>query len=224
LEFCICGDGTYIAPLVIWPTVRDDRIYKDSTKHRGIWIKYNKSGFISKDLFEFYCLNILIPTIIQKRKDAGKENCRSLLLLDSHSSRINKNLLILFANNSIDVLTFRYHSLHLYKPLDVGVSGKFKRKIGQSYKNEDNNKISFKKEVFEIIQSSIHSALSPSSIIDCFKTAGIIPFNPKTVLDRLPPGNSETLEHFQKKKERMRVIDIECKVITDPIFLAEFDD
>jgi hypothetical protein len=83
LEFCVCADGTFVPPMLVWPSVRDDQIYKDQTKHLGIWIKYQKTGYVNKYIFQYYCCNILIPSILQKRIDSGRNNSRSLLILDN---------------------------------------------------------------------------------------------------------------------------------------------
>jgi hypothetical protein len=44
LEFYMCADGTYISPMLLWPSVRDDEIYKNESKHQNIWIKHEKKG------------------------------------------------------------------------------------------------------------------------------------------------------------------------------------
>jgi hypothetical protein len=75
--------------------------------------------------------------------------------------------------NKIDCITFRSHSSHICQPLDVGVNAAFKRKIGQLYRIEQTNKIEFKKQIIQTLQSSIHAAFSPSIIMEAFKDTGI---------------------------------------------------
>jgi hypothetical protein len=186
--------------MVIWPSKRDDPVFKNFTKQNNIWICHHKTGFITTDLFEYYVLNILIPFIIQKRLDSGRSNSRSLLFLDSHASRINKNLMTILKNNRIDVVTFLSHSSHLCQPLDLGVNGIFKKKIAQILKVETENPMILKNQIMDIVQTASHCALSPPSIKSCFVNSGLHPYNPNIVLSGLVEGNIEVTEHFKKKK------------------------
>jgi hypothetical protein len=85
-----------------------------------------KSGWINNDEFREIIMNTLIPEINRKRS-RGMNEKRALLLLDGHSTRLQKGIWEQMKENNVDVLCIPAHTSNFTQPLDQTVNAQFKR-------------------------------------------------------------------------------------------------
>ncbi|KAE9523095.1 hypothetical protein AGLY_016501 [Aphis glycines] len=108
---CMCANGSWIPPLIIFKDVR----WNDSLKSDCLpncMVKLSPRGWINSDLFlEWF--RFFIDSIPSARP--------MILFMDSHASHINMDVITLARENQIYLFTFPAHTSHLLQPLNVGV-------------------------------------------------------------------------------------------------------
>ncbi|XP_030761185.1 uncharacterized protein LOC115886237 [Sitophilus oryzae] len=108
---CICDDGSFIPPLVIFKGVRWNPDLARGAIPNTI-IKLSPKGWINSDIFlEWF--QFFINSVPQERP--------LILLMDSHASHLSLAVLELAKQNDLHLFTFPAHTSHLLQPLDVGV-------------------------------------------------------------------------------------------------------
>lgn len=103
-------------------------------------------GWISTEIFEWYCKNVIIPQFNRVRMDKHYTG-RGLFILDGHSSRWNASLMTEFNQNEIDVVTLVSHTSHVCQPLDALIFGSFKRGIRTHLRTSIKNALQYQDEV-----------------------------------------------------------------------------
>jgi hypothetical protein len=73
-------------------------------------------------------VNYVLPEIAHRRENNGVST-RSLLLLDSHASRMNRNIINKAIELKIHILTFPSHTTHLLQPFDWGIFSTLKQRL-----------------------------------------------------------------------------------------------
>lgn len=167
---CVNACGSWIPPLVIFKGVRwNDELKKDSFP--GSLVKLYPKVWITAEIFlEWF--QFVIESIPPARP--------VILLMDSHATQINAEVLALATQNKIFLFTFPAHTSHLLQPLDVGVYKALKSawtKALNSYMiakpTEKPNRYNFHKLFLEAYIPSF----SITNITNGFKKTGIVPFN-----------------------------------------------
>jgi hypothetical protein len=72
-------------------------------------------------------LDTLLPEINNKRKKSLLKEKRALLIIDGHSTRLQKELWDAAKESSVDVLCIPAHTSNSTQPLDQTVNAQFKR-------------------------------------------------------------------------------------------------
>nr|XP_047138422.1 MFS-type transporter clz9-like [Hydra vulgaris] len=108
---CVCANGSWIPPLIIFKGVR----WNDNLKAGCLpncMVKLSPKGWINSDLFlEWF--KFFIDSIPSERP--------VILFMDSHASHINMDVILLAKENEIYLFTFPAHTSHLLQSLDVGI-------------------------------------------------------------------------------------------------------
>jgi hypothetical protein len=151
---------------------------------------------------------------------------QSVLFLDAHPSRRNKQLWRIFAKSSVDVITTVAHTTHVTQPLDRIVNARLKRMLQKLQKVP--NKCSWSSE-FESFVLSVEDALDEACLgknIRCsFANVGLEPFDPEVVLSKVPECLGEdVIKKLEVVESCRNVFDINCKNLTDEITLQEWDE
>jgi len=111
-----------------------------------------------------------------------------LLILDIHVSHINYKFLTFCEANNIVVFCLPPHSTHLLQPLNVGLFAPLQlayRKAIEDYFLTTT--IGINRDIFfPLYQEASQQAYTLWIITAAFKTCGIVPFNPRSVLSELP--------------------------------------
>jgi hypothetical protein len=106
------------------------------------------SGWMTKQLWEDYVKGILFPEIERIRKALKDGEKPALLIIDGHSSRINRQLWELCALLNIDVILIPAHTSHILQPLDLTVNGVFKTNLEGAHPFHTNSKLDAELEPF----------------------------------------------------------------------------
>jgi hypothetical protein len=124
---------------------------------------------------------VFIPTITSYA--VGRYH---LLILDSHRSHLTPGFNKAYKDNNIITIYMPTHSSHLLQPLDVGCFGPLKRACRGLVKQKMHlgynhiNKFDFK-----AYPAAYLEVFKPLNIQNGFAAAGIYPFDPKRVLEKL---------------------------------------
>lgn len=118
---CICADGSWIPPTIIFKGVRwNDLLQKDCLPNTQV--KLSTKGWINSDLFrewfQFFISSVSVRPLI--------------LLMDSHGSHVTSEIIDLAVKSDIHLVTFPSHTTHLLQPLDVGVYKSLKSHWGKA--------------------------------------------------------------------------------------------
>lgn len=108
---CACANGTWIPPMTIFKGVRwNENLTSDCLPNA--LVKLSPKGWITSEIFlEWF--SFFINSIPPDRP--------VVLIMDSHASHINPDIITLAKENEIYILTLPSHTTHLLQPLDVGV-------------------------------------------------------------------------------------------------------
>ena len=122
-----------------------------------------------------------------------------LLMLDKHESHQSVEFEYYCKENKIVTLCMPAHSSHLLQPLDVGCFSPLKRSYSKEIENLMRAHIShiIKIEFFAAFKNAFFASFSEVNVREGFQGAGLIPFNPETVISKLdiqfrtptPPGS-----------------------------------
>ncbi|KAA6400140.1 MAG: hypothetical protein EZS28_004332 [Streblomastix strix] len=147
----------------------------------------NHKGWQTILTFEEYMISIVLPKIARSRENYGKSQ-RSLLLLDSSSTRNSEKILMKARELKIDILTFPAHTTHLLQPLDCGIFAELKRMLVSSFVIPSPwTAISYRSSIVEALSASYISALQKKVIVNCFKESCSWPCTEQTIKNKLDP-------------------------------------
>lgn len=126
-------------------------------------------------------------------KANGKQRA---LICDGHGSHVQPEVLRFCIDNKISLLLMAAHSSHLCQPLDVGIFSPLK-----TYMSAELDKImrygisNIKKfEWADAYRLARPKAMTEKNIKSAFRTAGLIPFNRRKVLTRMPEFNETDVD------------------------------
>ncbi len=129
------------------------------------------------------------------RRPDGKTGGRRLLILDGHGSHLTSRFLAYCFSVSIDVVILPPHSSHRLQPLDVAVFGPLKRALAEktdTLTRLDTGRISRVDWTTAYIRAG-EQAITSQNILSGFRTTGLQPLSPITVLSTLEmPDNPGT--------------------------------
>lgn len=143
----VFANGSHARTLIIYPMRRLPRelTLEILADDEDFVVAGQGGGWITKEIFEAYCLRIIIPAFEEARKKAPPNKQRGLLILDGHSSRWNPKLMRAFQDHGIDVIVLLSHTSHVTQPLDAVVFGTFKHELARSVRRALNEARRLKK-------------------------------------------------------------------------------
>lgn len=113
---------------------------------------------------------------------------RRLLIMDGHSSHVTANVMALYMEDAIDLLILPPHSSHILQPLDVSVFAPLKCALASETDvalRHDAGRIPRVQWVETYIRAR-GKALNKHNILSGWRSAGLMPLSPITVLTKLP--------------------------------------
>ena len=110
-----------------------------------------------------------------------------LLVLDGHESHHSTEFELFCQDNKIITLCMPPHSSHLLQPLDVGCFSPLKRAYSRQIEDLMRAHVTHisKLEFFQAFKAAFIATMTEENILGGFRGAGIIPFNPESVISRL---------------------------------------
>jgi len=202
---CICADGSAISPLVIFKgenlstTCIPGNIYEDSNDWK---ITCNSKGWTSNQHGLEWLRRCFEPCT--REKAGGKMR---LLILDGHDSHTYSTFFkfeLLIGStgnfighciiNNIILMLLPPHTSHLTQPLDVAVFGPLKKAMAAQCHELIFTEVSRiqKAEWLEAYVKARCRAFSASNIVSAFRGAGLAPYCPSKVLNRVRPTSPST--------------------------------
>ena len=117
-----------------------------------------------------------------------------LLILDGHGSHVSSEFVEYAEQHNIVPLCFPPHSTHHLQPLDVGLfsplAKAYKRRLRQ---NSMYGAVNVTKSQFlEILYTARLEAFTPENIAGAWRGAGLIPYDPSSVISKVEPISNDT--------------------------------
>jgi len=176
VERCMCADGSFMPPMLIFPRVRSKPELIDGAPP-GSWAEVHPSGWIQSDLF----LKWFEKFIVFSR--ASKTN-RVLLLLDGHTTHTKNIALIDKARDAgVILLCFPPHCTHKLQPLDVA----FMKPLSIYYCDEvkkwlrehaSEHRVVTHYQIASLLGKAYLKAATMTTAINGFRATGIWPLDP----------------------------------------------
>ena len=110
-----------------------------------------------------------------------------LLILDGHESHHSTEFELFCKEHKIITICMPSHSSHILQPLDVGCFGPLKKAYGKEIEGLMRAHITHitKADFLPAFCTAFKASMTKENIQGAFRGAGIIPFDPKSVLSRL---------------------------------------
>ena len=172
-----------------------------------------KSGWMTKDAFESYCVNLAHEIQIWKLqlpKDLQRK--RVLLILDGHGNRKTARGILYLQRFGIDVLIFPGHGTHVMQPFDVVIVSSLKAQLQKEifqgnlqirrgiFPSHCSSAVSVRRWVLvSSFLEAVRKAVTIKSCESAFRTTGLVPLNPARPLAShliLPEGMDQVNEDW----------------------------
>ena len=185
---CICADGTWATPLVIYKGRAHYYGWYPSSSKGDFSYGYSEKGYIDHDLL----LNWLREIFEPRTRDKAQGKWR-LMIWDGHESHMNLDVLEFCLEHQIIVLCLPSHCTHILQPLDVCVFGPYQHNYSQEVDAACRlGKTGIGKHyVFDFLAPARTKTFHTQGLMKkAFQTTGIHPYIPTAVYDRLSPPPS----------------------------------
>ena len=138
----------------------------------------------------------------QKHTKSRSSGAHRLLILDGHDSHVSTDFQLFCKENNIIAICMPAHSSHILQPLDVGCFGPLKKAYGRQIEDLMRAHVTHiaKTDFLSAFHAAFQAAITEKNIKGGFRGAGVVPFDPESVLSRLdvklrtPSPVQETLE------------------------------
>ncbi|KAA6361068.1 MAG: hypothetical protein EZS28_043405 [Streblomastix strix] len=157
-----------------------------STDKKNLGMEYADSGWQTKETLIDLMIKTVFPKIQQCRQRIEGENGRSLLLIVSHGSRLDRELWLKAKEYNIDVITNKVHTIHLCQPLDCCPFSTFKNAFKKYYKPQFHASVAQQRQaIATALTEAVRKASAEDIIKKGFQRNGVWVFNPSIVLNQL---------------------------------------
>ena len=130
-----------------------------------------------------------------------------LLVLDGHDSHCTMQFVQYCEENSIVPLCLPPHTTHLLQPLDLGIFGP----LAKAYKKQLHDHTRFgtanisKVQFLNFYLTARRDAITSTNIESAWKGAGLVPFDPTRVLEKIRPKTPPTVSLTDSRGRRVEV-------------------
>ncbi|KAJ6243672.1 hypothetical protein M0813_22111 [Anaeramoeba flamelloides] len=167
---CISNDGSSLPSLMIDRKKTTEQELISQRYLHQLNFTYSKSGYINSKIFFMWIKFIFYKWVEERKKELNLE-CRSLLILDNHSSHIDEESLNFCTDNQIDYLHLPPNSTNLYQPLDVSIFKGLKSYLKKQKVESDYQ------ELVYCIRDGLTQSLLRNKIIKSFQKARLCPID-----------------------------------------------
>jgi hypothetical protein len=191
---CVGATGFVLPPTIIFKS----KLYQQYAWFDDLpndWrIEISPNGWTTDEIGLRWLRKQFIPCTTSRTK--GKFR---LLILDGHGSHLTPDFDRLCAENDIIAICMPPHSSHLLQPLDVGCFAPLKRAYGGVIEAKARAGVNHidKLDFITAFPNARTEAFKPATIQNAFEAAGLVPYNPGQVMEKLnvrlrmatPPGS-----------------------------------
>lgn len=173
------AQGDKLPPLIIykgkhmWDTWVSPEAYPNTT------YAATKNGWMESHVFEMYFKKTFLPMIGDDRP--------VLLIYDGHATHVGLNIIEEARKANITILKLPAHTSHVLQPLDLAVIKSFKDRWDQLLVQWQRLNVgaALSKREFAKLIGLVWAQIDPQVLQNGFRKAGISPFNPKVVEEKL---------------------------------------
>jgi len=180
----ICADG-WAAPPYFVVKGRNHLLpwYQDSRFQPEWRVHTSENGWTTNEIGLDWLKHFDYST---KRRTRGVYR---LLVLDGHESHHSVDFEDFCKANNIVTLCMPPHSSHFLQPLDVGCFSPLKVSYGKQIEQMMRMQITHitKEDFFDAFIEAFHASITANNIRAGFRAAGLVPFDPESVVSRLDP-------------------------------------
>jgi hypothetical protein len=182
---CICVDGSAISPYVIFKGQSVNTKWIPNNIGPTWRIAAGPSGWTSHMKGLDWLRTIFGPETKAKAGDLPR-----VLICDGHDSHLTGDFIQYCMENNIKLLVLPAHSSHFTQPLDIGIFSPLKEYLSQEVQKYVNTKVAtlLKVEWLESYVTAREKAFRPANVFGSWKGAGLSPFNPRKVIQRITPN------------------------------------
>jgi len=184
---CISAGGDVIAPMIIMAGKVMLEKHFDNSLNSDTLLAVSESGY-SNDVLGLKWLHHF-----HRFTEAKKKGVWRMLIFDGHGSHLSDDFLLFAWEKKILPFLFPAHTTHLLQPLDVGVFQPFKHwhqiclHEAVAFGDIEFSKVEFL-AAFEAMRKQ---TFKKTTILSAWKKAGLYPFQPDIVIDKMKLFNSE---------------------------------
>jgi hypothetical protein len=185
---CICGDGSSVAPLVIFKGENGSTGWAQSPKVPGNWrFSASKNGWTSNQHGLEWLRQCFDPDT--REKAGGDHGDYRMLILDGHGSHVTGSFIMHCMDHRIALMRLPPHTSHVLQPLDVGLFGPIKTALSEQQDALFRLQVARVRKVewLEDYVEAREPAFRPANVLGGWRGAGLIPLNPKKILRQLEP-------------------------------------
>lgn len=172
------ADGFVLTPVVIFKGQNHCAGWYKDKKDEECWYGYQPKGFNNSQLCYEY-----LELVFEPETRTRSYNEWRLLIFDGFESHIDLKLIEFCLEHHILPFCLPAHTSHVLQPLDVGVFSALEQYYGQEV---NKLRIPIDKNNFpNLLAHARRKAFSQKNIASGFRTTGITPYNPPTILNSL---------------------------------------
>jgi hypothetical protein len=193
---CICQDGTYQPPAIIFQghgNLQTSWVQDFDRKRHICCMTSTPSGFTNEKLAMEWLTKIWDPATRAKAND-GKD--WRLIWLDGHNSHVSLQFLEWCGNNRVLIAVFPPHSTHRLQPLDVSLFCPLAIRYSQNLENwiqtTGGSFNSSQRDFLGLFWPAFERSFTRKNILSGWAKTGLAPFKPDVVLDQVKPPSRPT--------------------------------
>ena len=155
--------------------------YEDSTLPKDWVISITHNGWTTNEKGVEWIQHF------EKHTKPRTQGAYRLLIMDGHESHHSTEFELFCKENKIITLCMPSHSSHILQPLDVGCFGPLKKAYGREIEGLMRAGITHitKADFLPAFHAAFKASITEKNIQGAFRGAGLVPFNPQSVLSRL---------------------------------------
>lgn len=195
ISVMVCGSATgdLLPPMVVY---KAQHLYENWTigGPKGTVYDSTLSGWFDMVTFEKWFFEILLP---YTKQNSSPEELK-IVIGDNLASHFSPRVVEAALDNNIYMTPLPANSTHLMQPLDVSFFAPMKRKwreVLDGWRKESRRKGSIPKEQFPSLLNRLWIYIKENAAKNLqsgFRSTGISPFSPETVLAKLPSTQSNS--------------------------------
>ena len=187
---CICGDGSVVAPLVIFKGENGSTGWAQSSEVPRNWrFSASQNGWTSNQHGVEWLRGCFDPETREKANGEFR-----LLILDGHGSHVTGSFIMHCMDHRIALMRLPPHTSHVLQPLDVGLFGPLKTALSKHQDNLFRLQVARIRKVEWLVTyvKARQTAFRLTNILGGWRGAGLIPLNPHRVIRQLEPRTPST--------------------------------